>query len=109
MERTTRSVSLTAIGDAFLPRARRLLLELSDALTEIRETGKAQRGDVAVACVPTAGIQYLPEIIREYSARHGILRTESRYWTTHPLVLLKPCCAAKQSLALISPQPVMRS
>lgn len=69
MERTTRSVSLTAIGDAFLPRARRLLLELSDALTEIRETGKAQRGDVAVACVPTAGINtYLKS---SGSIRHG--------------------------------------
>lgn len=70
VERTTRSVSLTTIGDDFLPRARRLLEELSAALTEIRETGKAQRGDVSVACVPTAGIQYLPAIIQEYSARH---------------------------------------
>jgi DNA-binding transcriptional LysR family regulator len=47
-----------------------LLQELSAALGEIRETGKAQRGDVSVACVPTAGIQYLPAIIQEYSARH---------------------------------------
>src|SRR4051812_42918599 len=70
IERTTRSVGLTAIGEDFLPRARRLLEELSGALTEIRETGKAQRGDVSVACVPTAGIQYLPAIIQEYSARH---------------------------------------
>jgi DNA-binding transcriptional LysR family regulator len=70
VERTTRSVSLTAIGEDFVPRARRLLQELSDSLAEIRETGKAQRGDVAVACVPTAGIQYLPGIIREYSARY---------------------------------------
>jgi DNA-binding transcriptional LysR family regulator len=43
---------------------------LSATLTEIRETGKAQRGDVSVACVPTAGIQYLPAIIQEYSARY---------------------------------------
>jgi DNA-binding transcriptional LysR family regulator len=70
VERTTRSVSLTEIGEDFVPRARRLLQELSDSLTEIRETGKTQRGDVAVACVPTAGIQYLPGIIRDYSARY---------------------------------------
>ncbi|SNT24640.1 transcriptional regulator, LysR family [Noviherbaspirillum humi] len=70
IERTTRSVGLTTIGEDFLPRARRLLQELSAALTEIRETGKAQRGDVSVACVPTAGIQYLPAIIQEYSARY---------------------------------------
>lgn len=69
VERTTRSVALTTIGQNFLPQARRLLQELSATLVEIRETGKAQRGDVSVACVPTAGIQYLPQIIQEYSAR----------------------------------------
>jgi DNA-binding transcriptional LysR family regulator len=69
IERTTRSIALTSIGKDFLPQARRLLQELSSTLNEIRETGKAQRGDVAIACVPTVGIQYLPQIIQEYSAR----------------------------------------
>lgn len=69
IERTTRTIALTTIGRDFLPQARRLLLELSSTLTEIRETGKAQRGDVSIACVPTVGIHYLPRIIEEYSAR----------------------------------------
>ena len=70
VERTTRSVALTAVGHDFLPQARRLLSELSAAFTEILKTGKAQRGDVAIACVPTVGVQYLPRIIQEYSARY---------------------------------------
>ena len=70
VERTTRSVALTRIGHDFLPQCRRLLGELAAALTEIRETGRALRGDVSIACVPTAGIQYLPRIIRQYSARY---------------------------------------
>ena len=70
VERTTRSVALTRLGENFLPQARRLLTDLSAALTEIRETGKAQRGDVTLACVPTVGVQYLPRIIQAYSARH---------------------------------------
>lgn len=70
VERTTRSIALTTIGEDFLPQARRLLQELSSTLNEIRETGKAQRGDVAISCVPTVGIQYLPRIIQEYSARY---------------------------------------
>lgn len=69
VERTTRSVALTNIGQDFLPQGRRLLRELSDALGEIRETGKAQRGDVTVACVPTAGMRFLPQILQAYSAR----------------------------------------
>jgi len=70
MERTTRSVALTRIGRDFLPQARRLLAELSTALTEIRETGRAARGDVSIACVPTVGVQYLPSILQEYAVRY---------------------------------------
>jgi DNA-binding transcriptional LysR family regulator len=69
VERTTRSVALTHLGRDFLPHARRLLEDLTAALVEIRETGKAQRGDVSIACVPTVGVQYLPRIIQEYAAR----------------------------------------
>src|SRR3954466_12741830 len=60
VERTTRSVSLTSTGRDFLPQARRLLFELATALVEIRESGKARRGDVSIACVPSAGVQFLP-------------------------------------------------
>ncbi|WP_175942529.1 LysR family transcriptional regulator [Burkholderia pyrrocinia] len=67
VERTTRRTTLTEIGRRFLPQARRLLNELSDALTEIRETGLSQRGDVTIACVPTVGVQYLPRILRAFS------------------------------------------
>lgn len=70
VERTTRSVALSHIGLDFLPQARRLLSELSVALAEIRNTGKARRGDVVIACVPTVGVQYLPRVIQEYSARY---------------------------------------
>lgn len=70
VERTTRSVALSEIGREFLPRARRLLADLAAALVEIEETGRAQRGDVSIACVPTAGIRFLPRILKEYSARH---------------------------------------
>jgi DNA-binding transcriptional LysR family regulator len=70
VERTTRSVALTALGRAFLPQARRLHAELTAALVEIRETGRARRGDVTIACVPTAGIRYLPRILQQYAVRY---------------------------------------
>src|SRR5262245_26418882 len=40
VERTTRSVALTRIGEDFLPRARRLMGDLTSALVELRETGE---------------------------------------------------------------------
>ena len=70
VERTTRSVALTTIGGDFLPQCRRLLAELAMVLGEIEKAGSAQRGDVSIACVPTVGVQYLPQIIRAYSARY---------------------------------------
>lgn len=70
VERTTRSVELTRMGMDFLPHGRRLLAELEATLVEIRESGKAQRGDISIACVPTASVQFLPRVIRAYSARY---------------------------------------
>ena len=70
VERTTRSVALTPTGRDFLPQARRLLQELATALTEIRETGKARRGDVSIACVPSVGVRFLPRVIERYSAQY---------------------------------------
>jgi len=70
VERSTRSVALTRIGDDFLPRARRLLDELAAALVEIRETGKSMRGDVTIACIQTVGVHYLPKIVQRYAALH---------------------------------------
>ena len=70
IERTTRSVELTRTGAEFLPRAQRLLTELETALTDIRETGKAMRGSVTIACVPSIGARYLPRVIRQYSVAY---------------------------------------
>lgn len=70
LERTTRSVALTAAGASFLPRARHLLDELSTTFREISASGQAQRGTVTIACVPTVGVQFLPALLREYSRRH---------------------------------------
>jgi len=77
IERTTRSMSLTSTGRDFLPQARRLLFELATALVEIRETGKARRGDVSIACVPSAGVQFLPRVIERYSGRYPHNRIKS--------------------------------
>ncbi|HEY7887985.1 MAG TPA: LysR substrate-binding domain-containing protein [Steroidobacteraceae bacterium] len=70
IERTTRSVELTRTGADFLPRAQRLLTELETSLSDIRETGKAMRGSVTIACVPSIGARYLPHVIQQYSAAY---------------------------------------
>ena len=68
VERTTRSLALTVIGQNFLPQARRLLADISSAMLGIREAGQASRGNVTLACMPTVGVQFLPAVIQAYSA-----------------------------------------
>lgn len=48
-DRSTREVALTAQGEKFLPTTDRLLRELSEALEDLQDTAKGQRGFVVVA------------------------------------------------------------
>ena len=70
VERTTRSVVLTEVGREFLPQAQRLLADLSAVVADLQEIGKARRGGVTVASIPTVGVRYLPAVIRAYAARY---------------------------------------
>src|SRR5262245_3726810 len=130
VERTTRSVALTRIGRDFLPQGRRLLADLAAALVEIKETGKALRGDVTLACVPTVGVHYLPRIIQEYSARFprnririldhtsegvvaAVLRREAEFGisfggTLHPELRSSPLLADRYVLICRRDHPLAR-
>ena len=70
LDRTTRKVRLTAVGRDFLPQARRLIEELEQSLTSLRDMAKHGAGQVTVACVPTAALQVLPPVIRDYGVKH---------------------------------------
>ena len=83
LERTTRSVSLTAAGAGLLPRARQLLDELAATFNEVSGTGLSQRGTVTIACVPTVGVQFLPALLREYSQHHPGNRVRILDHTSH--------------------------
>jgi DNA-binding transcriptional LysR family regulator len=70
LDRTTRRVKLTIVGKRFLPRAQRLLGELSDSLSSLKDMGKFGIGQVSVACLPSVAAAVLPQLIREYSSLH---------------------------------------
>ena len=70
LDRTTRKVRLTAVGRDFLPQARRLVEELEQSLTGLRDMAARGAGQVTLACVPTAALQVLPPVIRDYGAKH---------------------------------------
>lgn len=69
-DRTTRRVSLTAIGKDFLPHARRLIHELEMSLNGLKDMARHGTGQVILACVPSAAVSLLPEVIKQYSVHY---------------------------------------
>lgn len=68
IERTTRTVRLTAAGRDFLPQARRIVGELESALSHFRKSGSGNRDTVVIACIPSTAIGILPPVLQKYSA-----------------------------------------
>ena len=69
LERTTRRVTLTAVGRDFERKVRELLDELDATLLGIRGVAATRMGEVTVACVPSTVYYYLSQVIRRYHER----------------------------------------
>ena len=67
IDRTTRAWTLTVVGRDFLPRAQRLLQDLTAAIGTVKDAARRGRGDVTIACVTTIACDFLPDIIVRYS------------------------------------------
>jgi DNA-binding transcriptional LysR family regulator len=66
LRRTTRKVELTAAGEEFLTRARRILREVDDALAEASRAARGETGSVRVAAGATAGLELVPNVLRAF-------------------------------------------
>lgn len=65
LDRTTRTVSLTDAGRAFLPGAERVLAEVTQAFESTRERARLGLTRVRVATVSTAAFRLLPQVLGE--------------------------------------------
>ncbi|MET3515104.1 DNA-binding transcriptional LysR family regulator [Pseudacidovorax sp. 1753] len=72
--RTTRKVELTVVGRTFVHKARNVLNELDSALLGIEDVAARLRGEVTLACVPSAVGHFLPGVIDRYHARYPAIR-----------------------------------
>jgi DNA-binding transcriptional LysR family regulator len=63
IDRTTREVQLTDVGGNLVSSVSRLLIDLDDALREIREIGEQRRGRVIVAASPTVACRLMPRVV----------------------------------------------
>src|ERR1700686_557738 len=67
-DRLGRSVRLTDLGEAFLPRARSVLHELSSAKDELTERLQSEAGPVVIGAIPTIAPSWLPSPLPPFSA-----------------------------------------
>lgn len=68
--RTTRQVSLTPAGLELLPRAKGLVEEAHGVFVELSAAAAVRQERVAVGCLPTLAIHFLPSVLAEFSAQH---------------------------------------
>lgn len=71
--RTTREVTLTRAGTDLLPKAQKALADLDGSFEDLRKDGAARNARVNLACLPAFAVNYLPPILKRFSAsRPGI-------------------------------------
>ena len=81
-DRNTRRVELTHAGNELLPIARRIVAEFHDSLSDLSEFVAGRKGQIAVACLP--------------SAASLLLKTMARFEQSHPKVAISLMTASNE-------------
>ncbi len=80
--RGRRGASLTAEGEALLPRARAALAAFEDGLRAVAEVSRLETGRVCLGAGATVSTYLLPDILAAFAAEHPGVRYELRESTT---------------------------
>lgn len=74
LERTSRSVRLSAVGGAFLQPVRTILEDLDDAVLDVHELSSGHAGRITVAAVPSAASSFVPRALARLAGRYPGIR-----------------------------------
>ena len=74
LTRNSKSVQLTAAGQAFVPAARALLEQAAQAAGHARDVGQGMAGSLAIGFSGTMLYSGLPAILERFQAEHPLLR-----------------------------------
>ena len=77
-DRTTRTIALTSVGQAFLPHARRMVNDFETSLSDIMDVVQIRSGVVAISSNMTLAETILPEVIRRYHRKHPNISVKVR-------------------------------
>lgn len=76
LERTTRRVSLTAVGRDFARKVQQLLDELESTLLGMQGIEATRLGEVTIACVPSTVYYYVSQVIQRYRETYPRIRVK---------------------------------
>lgn len=76
LDRTTRRVTLTAVGRDFAHKAHAWLGDLDDMLLGLGDIASQRLGEVTIACVPSAAYYFLPQVLKHYRERFPRIRVK---------------------------------
>ncbi len=76
VDRDRRRVSLTADGERFVATARRMIAELDEIGTDLRDRASMRKGRVAICATLPFAAHWMPPLIAEYRARYPGIRVE---------------------------------
>jgi DNA-binding transcriptional LysR family regulator len=82
IRRTTREVALTAAGEIFHERTRLLGPQIDAAVHAARIAAEGKRGQLRIAYMSFAAIEWMPRVVREFSQRYPDIDLDLRYIRT---------------------------
>ncbi len=86
VERSARQIRMTTLGEEFLARARKILVDVDELSELVRSTDGPLKGTLRMGVIPTVAPYLLPAIIRELSERLPDLELQPRESITQSLV-----------------------
>ncbi|MEO1679870.1 MAG: LysR substrate-binding domain-containing protein [Pseudomonadota bacterium] len=86
VERATRKIRLTALGEEFVARAQKILREVDELDDLVRAAQGPLSGTLRLGIIPTVAPYLLPDIIRALSARLPALEVQPRETVTRSLI-----------------------
>ncbi len=70
IDRTTRSIALTAVGQAFLPSARQILTQFEQSYSDIRDVIDVAGGRITLSSLISVATYVLPGVISRFAEQH---------------------------------------
>ncbi|AGF73659.1 LysR family transcriptional regulator [Corynebacterium halotolerans] len=102
-DRTGRRLVLNARGRAFLPHVRRMIAELEDGVAKVARLMDPERGVVRLDFMHSLGTWLVPDLLRDYRARHP--HVEFRLHQGAARQLVGRVLSDTADVALVGPRP----